>query len=875
MKRFFYLLFLILINSLVFATHERAGEIIYRHIDGLKYEATIITYTYSPSPADRPQLTLFWGDATSSVLNRIEKTPITNIIQRNVYKGEHSYAAPGIFKLSVEDPNRNYGIVNIPNSVNIPFYIETELIVNPFLGNNSSVILLNPPLDYGCVNRLYIHNPGAYDPDGDSLSYKLTICKGAGGLPIPGYVYPNLVDQGNPGSFQIDPYNGDLIWNAPTLQGEYNVAFIIEEWRFGQRIGYVTRDLQIQVVACNNNPPEIITISDTCINAGDSLNFQVVATDPDGDQVILSATGSPFLQTESPAEMDPNPAIGDVNAVAQFHWKTNCSHVLKNPHPVYFKAFDNDPVVSLSSYKTLNIKVVAPAPENPLAIPLGTSIVLNWEKNDCNNITGYYIYRRKSYYGFFPGHCETGVPAYTGYSKIAEVQGKDNTSFIDNDNGNGLIHGIEYCYMITAFFPDGAESYATEEVCAILKRDLPIITNVSVSATSEADGSVYVAWSKPTELDTIQIPGPYEYQLYRKDNSQGSAFTQVIVFNSLNDTIYNDGSLNTRNLQFRYRIDLWTKNPENTFFIGSTVAAPSLFLSIEPTDKALQLSWNNDVPWINDTFEIYRQIPWLSSDFELIDITTNTQYLDTGLENGKIYCYKIKSSGSYSAPGIIKPIINFSQENCSSPVDKVPPCPPVLTIDTNCEDLINYLTWIYPDTCQAEDSIYFKIYYSPSADADYSLIYTTGPEIYEYAFHTNPPSVVGCFSITALDTMHNESYFSNAVCVDINECGDIWFPNVLTPNSDNYNDFFQAYSKRNDTIMDWINSIKHLRLSIFNRWGVVVYETEDPYFKWDGRDQRNNRDCSSGVYFYEGLVSVYTISGAVDKKVRGSVTLLR
>jgi gliding motility-associated-like protein len=866
MKRFFYLTILILTYSLTFATHERAGEIIYENIDGLKYKATIITYTYSPSPADRPELTLMWGDATSSILPRTEKTPITEIIQRNVYIGEHTYAAPGIFKLSMEDPNRNYGIANIPNSVNIPFYIETELVINPFLGNNSSVVLLNPPLDFGCVNRVYIHNPGAYDPDGDSISYKLTICKGAGGLPVPGYVYPNLVDEGNPGSFSIDSYKGDLIWDSPTLQGEYNVAFIIEEWRFGQRIGYVTRDLQIEVVACSNNPPDIITISDTCINAGDSLYFQVTATDPDGDQVKLSSTGSPFLQAVSPAVMDPNPAIGNPNAIAQFHWKTVCSHVLKNPHPVYFKAIDNDPIVSLSSYKTLNIKVVGPAPENPLATPLGNSIIISWEKNGCDNVIGYFIYRKKSYFGFFPDHCEVGVPEYTGYTKIAEINGADNLTFTDDENGNGLIHGIQYCYMITAIFSDGGESYATEEVCAILKRDLPIITNVSVNNTDETSGSIYIAWSKPTELDTIQIPGPFKYLLYRADNTPESIYEQIASFNSLNDTIYTDGFLNTKNLQFKYRVDLVTENPENSFYIGSTTVAPSIFLSIEPNDKSLQLNWNNNVPWINDTFEIYRQIPDVSADFELIGISLSPQYLDTGLVNGKTYCYKIKTIGSYSATGIIKPIINFSQENCSSPMDKVPPCPPTLTLSTNCETLENYLSWWpYPDTCQ-EDSIYYKVYYASAENADYSLVYTTAPDVFNYTFSTDPPSVVGCFSVTALDTMHNESFFSNVICVDIDACGNIWFPNVFTPNDDQWNNYFQA---------DSVNSVKQFRLTIFNRWGTVVFETEDPFFKWDGRDQSNNRDCSAGVYFYEGLVSVYTLNGPIDKKVRGSITLLR
>jgi len=47
--------------------------------------------------------------------------------------------------MTMEDPNRNAGIINIPNSVNIPFFLETTLVINPFLGNNNSPELLNPP----------------------------------------------------------------------------------------------------------------------------------------------------------------------------------------------------------------------------------------------------------------------------------------------------------------------------------------------------------------------------------------------------------------------------------------------------------------------------------------------------------------------------------------------------------------------------------------------------------------------------------------------------------------------------------------------------------------------------------------------------------
>jgi gliding motility-associated-like protein len=876
MKGFIYIfLVFFLINTDALATHERAGEIVYKHIEGLTYEVTIITYTYAPSLADRCELEINWGDNTSSILPRVNGDPIQgcphggvivgNDIKMNFYTGTHTYAGGGVsFTLSVEDPNRNYGIVNIPNSVNVPFYIETQLIINPFLGSNNSVVLLNPPMDFGCVNRIYVHNPGAYDPDGDSLSYKLTICKGAEGIPIPGYQFPQTSN-----SFTIDEITGDLIWDTPVYQGEYNVAFIIEEWRLGQRIGYVTRDLQIQVTACSNNPPYITTISDTCVGAGDTLSFTVTATDPDGDGVYLSATGGPFLHSDSPAEMFPeNPVFGNVTVSGQFEWKTRCSHIIKNPYPVYFKAIDNHSTVQLSNYKTVNILVVGPAPENLEANALGTSIMLSWEKSICSNATGYWIYRSESYTGFVPGHCETGVPDDIGYVKIMELNDINDTDFTDDNNGSGLVHGIEYCYMVTAVFSVGVEGYASEEACAYLKKDLPIITNVSVNNTSTSYGAIYTAWSKPTELDTSQIHGPFEYRLLRKDNSQGSAFEKINTFYNLNDTIFTDTLLNTKDLQYRYKIDFFNNDPpDNVFKIGTTVKAPSMYLSINETDRALNLSWNDDVPWINDTFVVYRQNPLT---FDSIGWSDIPGFTDTGLINGKEYCYKIKSIGKYSAPGLIDPIINFSQENCGEPLDNVPPCPPVLSVETNCLELTNELRWVYPDTCQIEDRLKFYIYYAGSTGSDYILLDTTDylePEgAYYYTFKTNPPSVVGCFSVTALDTMYNESLFSNAVCVDINECGRIWFPNVFTPNGDQWNPYFQA---------DSVNSIHKLQLKIFNRWGNVVYETDDPFFEWDGKDQNNNQDCSDGVYFYEGIVSEYTLLGPIERRVRGSVTILR
>ena len=232
---FFSFIFVCLVSAL--ATHQRAGEITFKYVSGLTFEVTVITYTRTSAPADRPFLEISWGDGTTSELKRTEKSAFANDISKNVYEykpeagattNRHTYSSPGTYKISLEDPNRNFGVMNIPNSVNVPLYLETVLTINPLLGINNSPVLLNPPIDNGCVDQIYIHNPGAYDVDGDSLSYSLIVCRGAEGLNIPGYTYPIATD-----SIGIDPVTGDLLWVKPPIQGEFNIAILIEEFRNG------------------------------------------------------------------------------------------------------------------------------------------------------------------------------------------------------------------------------------------------------------------------------------------------------------------------------------------------------------------------------------------------------------------------------------------------------------------------------------------------------------------------------------------------------------------------------------------------------------------------------------------------------------------
>jgi hypothetical protein len=138
MKKFLILTLFSFCFLTINATHNRAGEITYVQISDLTYRVTVTTFTYTLSRADRPKLTVEWGDNTTSEAYRDSILLLPNYYQKNVYITIHTFPGPGIYKIVVQDPNRNYGIKNIPNSVNVVFSVRTILIVNPAMGRDAT-----------------------------------------------------------------------------------------------------------------------------------------------------------------------------------------------------------------------------------------------------------------------------------------------------------------------------------------------------------------------------------------------------------------------------------------------------------------------------------------------------------------------------------------------------------------------------------------------------------------------------------------------------------------------------------------------------------------------------------------------------------------
>lgn len=850
---------LLLLPVALFATHQRAGEISYTYVSGLTYEFTIVTYTYTPSPADRPEIEVSWGDGTTTVINRLQKINLDNNISKNVYVSRHTFSAAGTFHVTFEDPNRNAGIINIPSSVEVPFFIETIVVINPFIGGNSSPQLMTEPIDNGCTNVIYYHNPGACDPDGDSLSYSLISCRGYDGEDIPGYSLPNASN-----SISIDPVTGDLIWDSPTMAGEYNIAILIQEWRNGVMVSSMVRDMQITIAPCNNLPPEIL-VDDTCVLAGTRLVLPVTVIDTTSSFVTLTATGELLLLEDSPVQFMP---ITDSTPYStNLVWNTNCGHVRIAPYTLLFKAQDNGPQVPLVAFKTLHVRVVAPAPDNLQVQPVGNRVRLTWSPDSCPNAVGYDVYRRDGSNPFEPEHCETGMPAGEGYYLIGNTDAWDATTFVDDGSAAPLYHANDYCYRVVARFPDGAESYVSDEVCVHIIADAPLIINADVVTTDSANGTLKVRWIAPPEIDSTAFPPPYFYNLYRFDaDGVDSLLLNASPIPATLDTMeYLDHDLNTRDAAWTYRVQFFNADT----LIETSDPATSIFLRIVPADRRLQLSWSVRQPWTNVEYVVYR-LDEHGQVWDSIGTTPATTYTDGDLVNGEEYCYYVRARGYYWVPDTIGPLYNRSQRVCASPFDNEPPELPVLSVSTDC-DVVTY-SWTFSSDSAAHDAYWYYIYYKPTMQGSFVCVdsFAHGDVCWPYPCEyqlDGMETVVGCFAMKVADSNRNVSALSDTVCMDIYDCLDYSLPNVFTPNGDGINDVYQPIPP--------YQGVEKVDMKVYNRWGRRVFSTENPDILWDGTDENSHQPCSEGVFYYSCEVYVRTLTGEYSYPLHGSITLIR
>lgn len=110
----------------------------------------------------------------------------------------------------------------------------------------------------------------------------------------------------------------------------------------------------------------------------------------------------------------------------------------------------------------------------------------------------------------------------------------------------------------------------------------------------------------------------------------------------------------------------------------------------------------------------------------------------------------------------------------------------------------------------------------------------------------------GCI---ATDTVRVDFRFSECVSPFV------FIPNTFTPNNDQKNDFFRVYA----------DGMTELKMIIWNRWGEIIYETNDPNtLGWDGTYRGRELSADSYAWYV-----VLTCGNGDIFESKGNVTLLK
>lgn len=675
------------------------------------------------------------------------------------------------------------------------------------------------------MGKLFVHNPTAFDPDGDSLSYYLTVCAGSGGRPIEGYTYPPASNR-----LFVDAVTGDLVWDAPMAKGKYNVAMVITEHRKGVQISAIVRDIQIEVEESDNRPPQIEPIASQCVFAGDTVRFNVTATDPDGGQLSLSAVGGPLSLAHSPAVFKPVDGTGSVTSA--FAWNTLCEHIRQQPYSVLFKAADAGPP-SLTDQKTADITVMGRALNIDTIIKKLDELDIRLGAPSCANADRLRIYRSRSASPLVAIGCPPQMPAE--YELIADTA-SGISAFTDDNGSLGLPQGFSYCYRTQSVYPGGVLSYPGGEYCVSVHSGVPVMANVSIQSQTRDSVQVFVRWTRPQGLDTALFPGPYRADLFMSQCALPQDKKLVGSFYGFTDTStvhavpYQGG-------QLCYQVQWYSLGNDTALSIGRPARASSPRITAAVSDRKVQLDWSADVPWQNSAYTIYRSTDG-GQIWDSIGYSNVPAFTDTTVINSRQYCYRMQSLGRYGLGEYPQDLRNWSNSVCVTPVDTVPPVRPELQIVQDCAGMRNIISRSGKNMASGA-SRYF-LYYKECESSEFKLIATLDSTQNEFAhnFADSVRTMGGCYAMTAQDISGNTSRMSEPSC--IYSCPTYSLPNVFTPDGDGVNDLWRPMQNK---------FVQSIDLQIFDIWGNVVFTSTDPQIRWNGANARGQK-LTDGMFYY-------------------------
>jgi gliding motility-associated-like protein len=94
----------------------------------------------------------------------------------------------------------------------------------------------------------------------------------------------------------------------------------------------------------------------------------------------------------------------------------------------------------------------------------------------------------------------------------------------------------------------------------------------------------------------------------------------------------------------------------------------------------------------------------------------------------------------------------------------------------------------------------------------------------------------------------------------------VYIPNSFTPNNDGLNDVFKPE-------MEGLEFVSRYKFQVYDKWGTVIFESEDPKNAWLGDVRDNNEYTMNSTYRYQLIIEIE--QSAETKLYEGVVTVIR
>jgi len=757
---------------------------------------------------------------------------------------------------------RNQTVQNLNNPGAQGLTIVAEVPPSSDAECNSSPVFNNFPPPVLCTFEELVFDHSATDPDGDELIYSLCspYIGGTQGnpLPIPASNPPyDLVVWGpdysgaNPldadPNLAIDPNTG-VLTGVPQVQGQYVVGVCVEEWRNGVLLGVNKRDFQFNVAPCEATSEVIIAEIDATQLCDDLTFFFENLSDPGND--FVWDFGDPTTEDDISDTFDGTytyPDTGTYNVTLISNPGAFCSDTAVIELPVYFEASVE---IAASSFECVNDQPVYSFTAGGNFDP-SSQIVWDFGPNATpQNPEGVSV-SGISFSGTGPQEIE--VLAINGI-----CEGQNSTVFnipeppsVDIDPQEEFCQGLGVDFSQSSenasiFFWDFGDPTIDGDVSS---QPLPSYTyaqpgqyTVSLTASSPDNCPVTVEEVfdvQPLLAPEIQDLGVFCFDGHSIDFQASGNYTASAEFSweFPGGTPSTSAMENPTGIQYTdpgekevllsVSENGCERTAENTVDLHpNPIAAFDAF----PTTGCAPLS----VSFVNEsiTESFARDFQWDFGDGQSSSATS--------------------PSHEYTEPGLYSVSLNL--ENLDGCIDsdfieienliEVTPAPkasfsvepnPVSVLDPQIE--ITGLSEGATSCTYVFDGMEFE-----TCDLIHTLV------------NIEPQSI--------LLVVENEFGCSSRADTEITLTDHlIYIPNAFTPDGDGINDFFRPSLLGSASFEMWI----------FDRWGQLVYHTEDPA-GWNGEGQGGSHYVQNGVYTYKVLI---TDSSKKNFEYIGSVRLIR